>query len=36
LFLAEQMINGVAHESYGVIAISTPSPLTRQLHVDER
>src|SRR6478735_1795490 len=36
LSLAEQMVDGGAHERYGVIAISTPSPLTRQVHLDER
>ena len=30
------MVDGGAHERYGVIAISTPSPLTRRVHVDER
>ena len=34
--LAEQMVDGGAHERYGLIAISTPSPLTRQVHVDDR
>jgi hypothetical protein len=30
------MVDGGAHERYGVIAISTPSPLARQVHLDER
>jgi hypothetical protein len=30
--LAEQMVDGGAHERYGVIAVSTPSPLTRRVH----
>ncbi len=30
------MVDRGAHERYGVIAISTPSPLTRQVHLDER
>src|SRR5271155_6271738 len=36
LSLAEQMVDGVAHERYRAIAISMPSPLTRHVHVDER
>ena len=36
LSLAEQMVDGGAHERYGLIAISTPSPLTRQVHLDDR
>ena len=36
LSLANQMVDGGAHERYRLIAISTPSPLTCQVHVDER
>ena len=36
LSLANQLVDGGAHERYGLIAISTPSPLTRQVHIDER
>ncbi len=34
--LAEEMVDGGAHQRYGLIAIATPSPLTCQVHVDER
>jgi hypothetical protein len=34
--LAEQMVDSGAHERYRLIAISTPSLLARQVHVDER
>jgi hypothetical protein len=33
---ADQIVDGGAHQRYGLIAISTPSPLTRQVHVDDR
>src|SRR5262249_433659 len=35
LSLADQVIGGGARDRYGVIAISTPSPLTRQVDVDD-
>ena len=34
--LAEQMVDSGAHQRYGLIAISTPSPLTCQVHIDNR
>jgi hypothetical protein len=34
--LAEQMVDGGAHKRYGVIAITAPSPLTRQVDLDDR
>ena len=36
LSLAEQMIDGGAHERYGVVAVSTPGPLTCRIYVEER
>jgi SAM-dependent methyltransferase len=36
LSFAEQIIDGRAHERYRGIAISTPSPLTRHVHIDAR
>src|SRR4051812_26923847 len=35
LSLAEQMVDGSSHERYRTIAISTPSPLPRQVHVND-
>src|SRR6476620_6319038 len=32
----EQMVGGGAHKRYRVIAIFTPGPFTRQVHVDDR
>jgi hypothetical protein len=29
------MVDGGAHERQRIIAIDTPSPLTRQVHVDD-
>jgi hypothetical protein len=36
LSLADQIVDGGAHERYGAVAISTPSPLPGRVHVDER
>jgi hypothetical protein len=36
LSVAEQMVDGGAHDRYRVIAIPSPSPLTRQIDIDER
>jgi hypothetical protein len=30
------MVGGGAHEWYGIIAITAPSPLTRQVDLDDR
>ncbi len=35
LSLANQFVDGGAHERYGLVAIPTPGHLTRQVHVDE-
>ncbi len=34
--LAKQMVDGGAHEWYGLIAIYMPSPFTRHVHIDNR
>src|ERR1700733_14730840 len=35
LSLADHMVDGSAHERYGLIVIAAPSPLPRQVHVDD-
>ena len=36
LSLADQIVDGRAHERYGAVEISTLGPLTRQIHLDDR
>ena len=36
LFVAEQMVDGGAHERYGLVAIPAPSPLTRRVDLKQR
>jgi len=36
LSLADQIVDGGTHERDGVIAISTPSPLTRRVDLKQR
>ena len=31
----DQLVDGGAHDRYGVIAIATPSPLARHVHIDD-